>query len=88
MKKYIDAVEIGLCGRACGICRFFNKECRECRKENEKKSECVIYKCAKKRGVFSCLNCPEMPCTLMRHLLKSYCPVYDKITHKFNIIKK
>ncbi len=78
--------EVGMCGRACGVCRFFKKECRGCRAENKiSKSDCVISRCAKKKKVRTCLTCSEMPCKLLRTLLKSYCPVYDDLKHKFGI---
>lgn len=81
--RSIKISETGLCGRACGFCRHYQKECRGCRKENARNPVCIIYKCAKKIKVSLCLQCHKMPCELQRKLLGSYCPCYDKIVHKF-----
>jgi len=59
------------CGLYCGICIDYvvNKECHGCGCECSKcagkwhNDHCDIAKCAKGKGLESCADCEDMPCT-------------------------
>jgi len=78
---------VGACGRACFACRWFERGlCLGCPAENTRlpaEEQCVIFRCARRKGAKTCLWCEEMPCNLRKELTASYCPVYDKNRSKF-----
>ncbi|MFU8767298.1 MAG: DUF3795 domain-containing protein [Candidatus Methanoperedens sp.] len=70
---------IGKCGIACGVCKNYNNGCLGCEKENSQNDLCLIFRCAEEKAIRYCLQCGTYPCSLMRGLSKSYCPVFSKI---------
>ncbi len=84
----VPGFAIGGCGRACSACRWTDRKiCKGCPAENllfEPDERCVIYECAKRKGVAHCLVCEEMPCDLRKKTTGGYCPVYAKHKAEFD----
>lgn len=71
-------IEIGRCGVACAVCKYYKNVCLGCGDENQNETICVIYKCADKRNVKYCIQCNDFPCDLLS-ISKSFCPKVAKI---------
>jgi len=65
-----NKVIFGVCGIYCEICPVYSRKenrCFGCDYYNEfmrKKGleECILYVCAKRKGVETCFKCTEFPC--------------------------
>jgi hypothetical protein len=82
--------EYGKCGKACEICMYLGLVCKGCLVENENNPDlnCVIYDCAIKINIQSCLSCLEYPCDLVKSLSWAYCPVHVNLFLQDAEVKK
>ena len=57
---------IGKCGIYCGACRlYFTKKCDGCSNISaDEEAGCPYYKCVENKGINSCGECKEYPCTI------------------------
>jgi hypothetical protein len=68
-----DSTLYGKCGLYCGICSDYlnKKECLGCGCTCEQcaahwhHQACRIYHCAEGKGLTTCAECPELPCTML-----------------------
>lgn len=58
---------LGRCGLSCGLCTEHSAGvCHG--------SGCAIAQCVAKRGLLTCANCPDMPCSSLIHF--AYDPIW------------
>ena len=71
----------GVCGLFCDACSEKAKkrchgcgcECGKCTGSNHRE-QCSIYACAKQRGLASCADCKDLPCTKL--IMHTYDPLF------------
>jgi hypothetical protein len=76
---------VGRCGLYCDLCteRIAESchgcgcECNACGAQYHRE-HCAIYRCVTERGLLTCADCPEMPCTRLIHF--AYDPIWR--THR------
>lgn len=61
--EYVDGKCPGICGCSCGQCEG-----------GKFAKDCPTYQCVRKRGLQSCADCPELPCT--RLIMSANDPVH------------
>ena len=62
----IRGVLVSYCGLTCEFCRAYSGMGGSCGGCDAHAEECEFAKCARRKGVVTCLSCAEFPCRLHR----------------------